>query len=33
VFFSGMVGLVNGRRTPAQLRAQVERAARLLLTR
>lgn len=33
VFFSGMVGLVNGRRTPAQIRAQVERAARLLLER
>lgn len=33
VFFSGMVGLVNGRRTPAQIRVQVERAARLLLDR
>lgn len=33
VFFSGMVGLVNGRRSPAQLRAQLERATRLLLDR
>jgi AcrR family transcriptional regulator len=33
VFFSGMIGLVNGRCTPGDLRRQVERAARLLLSR
>jgi TetR/AcrR family transcriptional regulator, cholesterol catabolism regulator len=31
VFFSTMIGLVNGRRDPAEIGEQVDRAARLLL--
>ena len=33
VFFSTMIGLVNGRRDPADVGDQLERAARLLLGR
>ncbi len=31
VFFSSMIGLVNGRREPSEVGSQLERAARLLL--